>query len=102
MSTSVSSRQAALERRFPHWTPRTLDQMLDVAAQEISERPFVIADDKTHSYRDMQTWSERIACGLADAGIRAGDHVAVVLANFPEFIAAKFGIARAGAVCIPV
>ena len=50
----------------------------------------------------MRLWSERIARGLADAGVRHGDHVALVMANFPEFVAAKFAIARAGAVCVPV
>ena len=34
--------------------------------------------------------------------MQIGDHVAVVLANFPEYVAVKYAIARAGAVAVPV
>src|SRR5207247_680439 len=35
-------------------------------------------------------------------GVAPGDHVALVMANYPEYLAVKFAIARAGAVCVPV
>ena len=95
-------RQQALWRRFPRWQPRTLDQMLDNAASEFPERPFVVTDQRSWSYREIVQWSERIAAGLVASGVRPGDHVALLLANYPEFVAAKFGIARAGAVAVPI
>ena len=98
----ISARQAALWRRYPKWLPRTLDQALDAAADEFRDRPFVIGETRTYSYADMRAWSERIARGLCDAGVRPGDHVAIVMANYPEFVATKFAIARAGAVCVPI
>ena len=36
------------------------------------------------------------------AGVRPGDHVGLLMANYPEFVAAKFAISRAGAVAVPV
>ena len=102
LSQSVAERQDALRRRTPRWTPRTLDQALDWAAEEFPGRPYVITDATTYTYAAMRLWSERIARGLADASVRPGDHVALVMANYPEFIAAKFAIARAGAVCVPI
>jgi fatty-acyl-CoA synthase len=99
---SAVQRQSHLEASFPAWTPRTLDQALDAAAAAFPDRPFVIADARTYTYADIKAWSERLARGLADAGIVPGDHVALVMANYPEFVAAKFAISRAGAVCIPV
>jgi fatty-acyl-CoA synthase len=98
----VAARQAQLRQRFPVWAPRTLDQALDAAVSTYAARPFVITDAQTYSYADIKAWSERIARGLADAGIRPGDNVALVMANYPEFVAAKFAIARAGATCVPV
>ena len=95
-------RQQELWRRFPRWQPRTLDQMLDNAASEFPERPFVVTDQRSWSYREIVQWSERIAAGLVASGVRPGDHVALLLANYPEFVAAKFGIARAGAVAVPI
>ncbi len=98
----VGDRQAALEARFPTWVPRRLDQMLDVVAAEFPERPLVVTDERTWTYREIQEWSVRIAAGLAAAGVRPGEHVALVMANHVEFVAVKFGISRAGCVCVPV
>jgi len=95
-------RQAALEERFPVWREQTLDAMLAQAADEFPDREFVVTDDASFSYREIKEWSDRIAAGLIEAGVRPGEHVALVMANFPDFVAAKFAIARAGAVAVPI
>ncbi len=102
MSSSIADRQAALEHRFPVWCARTLDQLLDAMAAEFPDRPYVITDAQTWTYAQIRDWSIQIAAGLVGAGIKPGEHVALVLANYPEFVAAKFAIARAGAVCVPI
>ena len=99
---SIAQRQQALWRRLPHWQPRTLDQALDAVAAEFPDRPYVVTDNRSWSYREIQAWSERIAAGLVAAGVRPGEHVALLMANYPEFVAVKFGIARAGAVAVPI
>ena len=99
---SVAERQAALRRRLPVWTPRTLDQALDAAAAEFPDRPFVVTDERSWTYLEMRAWSERIAAALVAAGVRPGEHVGLLMANHPEFVAVKFGIARAGAVAVPI
>ena len=98
----AADRRRALAARFPTWTPRTLSQALDHAVLEFADRPLVIADDRTLTYADVQAWSRRLAAGLVELGVEAGDHVALVLPNHPEFIPVKFAIARAGATCVPV
>ena len=45
---------------------------------------------------------ERTAHGLAERGIRAGDAVAVVLPNGPDFVTAFFAIAGLRAVVVPL
>lgn len=102
MSQSVGERQAELAASFPSWTPRTLDGMLDAAADEYPARPFVITDDRAWSYSEMREWSQRLAGGLCRLGVGPGDHVALILANYPEFVALKFAIARIGAVAVPI
>lgn len=101
-ATSVQERQQALLQRFPDWQPRTLDQLFDAMAAEFAERPCVITDQGACSYAQMKAWSERLAAGLVQAGVRPGDHVALVMANYPDFVATKLAIARAGAVCVPI
>ncbi len=50
----------------------------------------------------MKAWSERLAAGLVQTGVRPGEHVGLLMANYPEFVATKLAIARAGAVCVPI
>ena len=98
----VQQRQAALEARFPSWLPRTIHGALDAAAEDFPDQPYVVTDDRTWTYREVQAWSVRLARGLVQAGVQPGDHVGLVMANYPEFVALKYAIARAGAVCIPI
>ncbi len=95
-------RRRTLEARYAPWQPRTLSQVLDYAAAQFGDQRFVLTDAQSFSFDDMAVWSTRIAAGLVELGIKPGDHVALVMANHPEFIAIKFAIARAGAVCVPV
>lgn len=50
----------------------------------------------------MHAWSMRLAAGLVNSGVKPGDHVALLMANFPEFVAIKFAIAMVGAVAVPI
>lgn len=99
---SVSERQARLRELFPSWTPRTLVGVLDDVATAHPDRPLVISDDLVWNYAEVRRRSERIAAGLVAAGVKPGDHVALLMANHPDFVAIKFGIARAGAVAVPI
>jgi fatty-acyl-CoA synthase len=76
--------------------------MLDRTASLHPERPLVITDDDHWCYEKVRRWSERIAAALKAHGVRPGDHVGLLMANYPEFVAIKFGISRAGAVAVPI
>lgn len=102
MPLDLAERQRALSDRFPAWRPRTLDGMLHCVAKEYPDRPFVIGEDRQFTYAAMDAWTDRLAGGLAKRGVGAGDHVALIMANYPEFVALKFAIARVGAVAVPI
>ncbi len=95
-------RRSVLEARFPVWEVLTISGRLDRAAERWADFPLVITDERVWTYAQMQAWSRQIASGLIARGLKAGEHVALNMANYPEFVAVKFAIARAGAVCIPV
>ena len=99
---SISQRQDELAKRFPSWTPYTLHGLLDRCAEAYPNRPCVITDERSWSYLEIKAWSEKIAAGLVASGVRPKDHVALLMANFAEFLAVKFAISRAGAVAIPI
>ncbi|MGP8073246.1 MAG: AMP-binding protein [Thermoplasmata archaeon] len=54
------------------------------------------------SYAELERESDRIANGLAAAGIGPGDRVAALLFNSPEFLPLWFGLAKRQAVLIPL
>ena len=91
-----------LRQRFPVWQPLTLDGLLEKNAQDYPDRAIVITDQQTWTYAQMHAWSVQLAAGLVNKGVKPGDHVALLMANFPEFVAVKFAIAMVGAVAVPV
>ncbi|GAA2862239.1 AMP-binding protein [Pseudonocardia halophobica] len=101
MVDTIEQRRVALDARHPTWTPTTLDGFLDRCAAEFPDRPLVITNDRTLSYAETASWSRRLADGLATLGVRRGDRVGMLMANYLEFTPLKFAIARAGAVAIP-
>ena len=90
-----------LRDRFPVWRPRTLADWLDDCARRYGASPFVISDEVTLSYAEVAAQSRRIAAGLIGLGVRPGDRVGMLMANYPEFVPLKFAIARAGAIAVP-
>ncbi|WP_285659140.1 AMP-binding protein [Actinomycetospora sp. NBRC 106375] len=101
MGASLDERRDVLRRRFATWTPMTLHERLERCAEEFADRPMVITDERTVSYADVAAWTERLADGLVALGVRPGDRVGLVMANYVEFVPLKFAISRAGAVAIP-
>ncbi|MFG2657305.1 AMP-binding protein [Streptomyces sp. NPDC048425] len=97
-----AERRAALERDFAPWEPRTIDGLFDQAVEKHGSRPYVIAGDAIYTYADVQARAYRFADGLRALGVQRGDHVALLMANFPEYTPLKLAIARVGAVAVPL
>jgi fatty-acyl-CoA synthase len=99
---SVESRRAALAARVPAWQPSTLDRVFRRMAGEFSDRPYVLTDRAQWSYGEVRAKAERLAAGLAEIGVRAGDRVALLMANYAEFVPLAFAVWRLGATLIPL
>jgi long-chain acyl-CoA synthetase len=59
-------------------------------------------DDVLLTYADLDKHSARVAAQLARFGVRAGDRVAVMLPNIPEFAVIYYGVLRAGGTVVPM
>lgn len=96
----IDKRRRALRDAYPVWTPRTLHEFLDRCVDDFGARPLVLTDDVELSYAAVAEHSRALADGLAALGVRPGDRVGMLMANYPEFVAVKFAIARVGAIAV--
>jgi long-chain acyl-CoA synthetase len=84
---------------------RTLQALLP-RLQAAGDKPAVIAfskeDSETWSYAKLAEQASRLASGLADEGVEAGEHIALWAEPSPRWIAACLGILACGAVAVPL
>ncbi|WP_372343592.1 AMP-binding protein [Streptomyces sp. KL116D] len=66
------------------------------------DRPAIVTDADTLSYRRLDDRSARLAGWLAEHGVRAGDRVGVFPPNGSRFVVALLAVLRLGAVHVPV
>jgi long-chain acyl-CoA synthetase len=76
--------------------------MLRESAQAFPDRDCCRIGARAVTYAQLDADSDRVAAGLATAGLRRGDKVAVQLPNIPAFLQAYFGILKAGLVMVPL
>ena len=82
---------------------RNLFTLLDRAASgPWAGRPAFHFEGETRTYAELRDRSLRLAGGLRGLGVAPGDRVAVLLGNRIEWPETLFGLAAAGAVCVPV
>lgn len=70
--------------------------------RERPDAPALIVADQTLTYGDLDALSSRAAQAFAAAGVGVGDRVAFLDRNGAEFFIAMFGLAKLGAVGVPV
>ena len=71
--------------------------------REHGGRPAIRLDDRTFSYADLLDASDRVASALlGDAGDLSEARIAFLLPAGPRYVAAQWGIWRAGGVVVPI
>ncbi|MEW5812271.1 MAG: long-chain-fatty-acid--CoA ligase [Actinomycetota bacterium] len=66
------------------------------------DTPALIVGERTITYGDLDARSNRTAQAFAAIGVRTGDRVAFIDRNGAEFFEVMFGLAKLGAVGVPV
>lgn len=80
----------------------SLYEELKRAAVEMPDQPAAISLDADISYETVFNLSEKIALGLRNAGVKAGDRVAAHIGNRYELISVYYALLGLGAVIVPV
>ncbi|KGE98974.1 AMP-binding protein [Actinomyces urogenitalis] len=75
-----------------------LSELLETAERFYPDRVAIDFLGWTTTYRELLAASERAAQLLADAGVRAGDRVALIMPNCPQHVVAVYGALRLGAI----
>jgi len=79
-----------------------LASVLEHPARLTPDRVAITFQSQNLTYAQLNATAARVAAGLHEMGIRAGDHVALSCPNLPWFPIAYFGILKAGAVVVPL
>jgi crotonobetaine/carnitine-CoA ligase len=87
--------------RFPP-ADRILPTLLTRQAARYGERTLFVFGDTRWSYAETAAIAAASAGRLLQAGIRAGDRVALICQNRPEFLEVYLGCAWIGAVTVPI
>ena len=79
-----------------------LGQVLPVGAQKYGDKTALVIDGRSFSFNDLYHLSGRVANGLRDLNITAGDRVTLYSQNCWEWVVSYYAIARLGAVINPI
>ncbi len=98
-SQTTTSYPAAIPRRlayptYPAWG--LLERAAHIVPQRVAARMMGVE----MTYAEMQTAALRLAHWFQQSGLKAGDRVAVLLPNMPEYMLALNGIWHAGGVAV--
>ena len=81
---------------------QTLSDLLTRSAARTPDKLAIACGDVRWSYAEFDALATRVAAGLARRGIAKGTRVAVLARNSHAFAALRFGLARLGAVLVPI
>jgi len=87
-----------LDKNPANYQPLSPLSFLERAARAFPDHPAVIHGNAVTSYAALFERTRRLASALAQAGIRRGDTVSVMLANTPAMLEAHYGVPMLGAV----
>lgn len=102
--TTASS--TSLEHTVARARRQTLGDLLHRSARRFPDRTAVleagVRAPRRRTFAELDGDADRIAAALAARGIGPGDRVALLARNGLPYVQAIFGVARAGAVLVPV
>ena len=85
-----------------HIDSLTLVEALHRSAQTFNNAPAISFMGQTRTFAEVDQLSDRVAAGLLQQGVCAGDRVALYCINSDAFVLAYFGILKTGATVLPI
>lgn len=79
---------------------KNLKTVLEKQSEQWGDKTYILFREQKISFREINLLSNRLAQAFYSLGVRAGDHVAVMLPNSPTWISCWFGLSKLGAVLV--
>ena len=77
----------------------TLADRLEEKARNFGDRPFLLYGDTRLTYAEVNARANQVAQAVLQQGLAAGDCVALIMDNRPDFFITWLGLNKAGLVC---
>jgi fatty-acyl-CoA synthase len=81
---------------------KTLGQILDETAEKFPDKNVILFRDRKITYKELNERVNEFASGLIELGIKKGDKIGLWMSNYPEWVIAYFGVAKAGGIVVPM
>ncbi|HWN03304.1 MAG TPA: AMP-binding protein, partial [Candidatus Dormibacteraeota bacterium] len=81
---------------------RTLPDLLDELTARQPDHELIVGGGERLSYAETRERARRLAKGLRRLGVTAGDRVALVMTNRPEWLLIDFAVMMLGATLVPI
>src|SRR6201988_3191232 len=75
---------------------------LDRAARYFPEEPALVSRERRQSFRELHDRVGRIAASLLEHGFKAGDRLAILLPNEPDYVELIYACAWLGVIAVPL
>lgn len=82
--------------------PQTIGDIFSTSSEIYGEKPAVVTESQSFSYRQIEELSTSIAANLQKQGVVKGDRVAVIVGNRAEFPLLVIACAKIGAIMVPI
>lgn len=79
-----------------------LREFIESKVEKNPSKPFLYFEKEVISYEAFDQKINQAANGFFELGTKKGDRVALMISNRPEFLYAWFGLAKIGAVMVPI
>lgn len=91
-----------LDQTLEPYPQKPVFSALDDTAESYPNQTAILFNDQSLRYRELKTYSDRLATGLVSLGVRKGDTVALFLPNCIEAIISDWAILKSGAAVVPI
>jgi carnitine-CoA ligase len=80
----------------------SLGELLRVRAVDLPDRPYLTVSGCGYTFAELDARSDAVAAALHLRGVHAGDRVALLTPKRPEVVELFFGLAKLGAIQVPL